>query len=130
MLRPVVRNFWRLLLPFVGNLLNYGFVSSKKAAQGMRVRWFLTGAFAALWLFTGFAATSAALHRCLHEDASASEHQCFFTKYVEGQFLSAPEAQVTVKIPLSISTEPQRPALVQLSTVVTLLPPERAPPVL
>jgi len=110
--------------------VNYGFVNSKKPAKGRRIRWFLASAFAALWLFTGFAATSVALHRCLHDDASASEHQCLFTKYVEGQFLSAPEASVTVKIPLSISTEPQKPALVQLSSIVTLLPPERAPPVL
>jgi len=120
----------RLALPLVGNLLNYGLVISKKPAKGLRVRWFLASAFAALWLFTGFAATSAALHRCLHEDASASEHQCLFTKYVEGQFLNAPEAQVTVRIPLSISTEPQAPAVIELSSVVTLLPPERAPPVL
>jgi len=96
----------------------------------MRVRWFLASAFAALWLFTGFVATSAELHHFLHEDASASEHQCLFTKYAEGQFLSAPEAQVTVRIPSQVLTEAQSHTVVELSSVVCLLPPGRAPPVL
>jgi len=105
-------------------------VSSKKPGKGMRVRWFLTSVFAALWLFTGFAATSAELHHCLHEDAPSAEHQCLFTKYAEGQFLSAPEAQLTVRIHFPVSTKAQPPTVVELSSIVCLLPPERGPPVL
>jgi hypothetical protein len=96
----------------------------------MRVRWFLASVFAALWLFTGFAATSAELHHCLHEDAPAGEHQCLFTKYADGQFLNAPEAQLTVQLPVSVSTKAQSPAVVELSSPVRLLPPGRAPPIL
>ena len=105
-------------------------VSSKKPGKGMRVRWFLASVFAALWLFTGFAATSAELHHCLHEDAPASEHQCLFTKYADGQFLSAPEAQLTFRIPLSTLIKAEAPSVVELPSVVCLLPPERGPPVL
>ena len=105
-------------------------MSSKMPGKGMRVRWFLASAFAVLWLFTGFAATSVQLHHCLHEDASSADHQCLFTKYAEGQFLSAPEAQVTAETPLSASTTAQAPVVVELSSVVCLLPPGRAPPVL
>jgi hypothetical protein len=105
-------------------------VSSKRLGKGTRVRWFLTSVFAALWLFTGFAATSAELHHCLHEEAPASEHQCLFTKYAEGQFLSAPEAQITVRIPFRAPTKAQPAIVIDLPSAVGFLPPGRAPPVL
>ena len=95
-----------------------------------RTRWFLASVFAALWLFTGFAATSSELHHCLHEDAPSSGHQCLFTKYAEGQFVSAPTAQITLQIPLSLSTACPLLAVVELPSSIRLLPPERAPPIL
>lgn len=96
----------------------------------MRVRWFFASALAALWLFTGFAATSAELHHCLHEDAPASDHQCLFTKYAEGQFVNAPTAQIALNIPLPVSVPAQPPPTAKLSSIVSLLPPGRAPPLL
>ena len=105
-------------------------MSSKTSGKATPVRWFLTSVFAALWLFTGFAATSAELHHCLHEEAPASEHQCLFTKYAEGQVLSAPEAQVTISIPFQAPTKAQPAAIIDLPSAIGLLPPGRAPPVL
>jgi hypothetical protein len=96
----------------------------------MRIRWFLASAFAVLWLFTGFAATSSELHHCLHEDAPSSEHQCLFTKYAEGHVVSAPAAQITVQISLCLSAVCPPVEVVELPSVVRLLPPERAPPLL
>ena len=95
-----------------------------------RTRWFPAGVFAALWFFTGFAAASADLHHCLHEDAPSSEHQCLFTKYAEGQFVDAPTAQITLQIPLCLSAMCPPPAVVTLPSLIRLLPPERAPPIL
>ena len=96
----------------------------------MRVRWFLASAFALLWLFTGFAATSSELHHFLHEDAPSSEHQCLFTKYADGHFVSAPVARITLQIPPGISAVCQPVEAVELPSLIRLLPPERAPPVL
>jgi hypothetical protein len=86
--------------------------------------------FAALWLFTGFAAASADLHHCLHEDAPSSEHQCLFTKYAEGHFVNAPTARITLQIPLCLWTVCPLLAEVELPSSNCLLPPERAPPIL
>jgi hypothetical protein len=119
----------QLALPWRGSCCIREVVSSKKPGKGTRVRWFLASVFAALWLFTGFAAASAELHHCLHEDAPSGEHQCLFTKYVDGQFLNAPEAQLTFRIALSISTKAETPAVIELPGIACLLPPERAPPV-
>jgi hypothetical protein len=113
-----------------GKLLHYEVVISKRPGKDMRIRWFLSSVFAALWLFTGFAATSSELHYCLHEDAPSSGHQCLFTKYAEGQFVNAPAARITLQIPLCLSTVCPLPAVVELPTSIRLLPPERAPPIL
>jgi hypothetical protein len=105
-------------------------VSSKRPRKEKRIRWFLASVFAALWLFTGFAATSSELHHCLHEDAPLGAHHCLFTKYAEGQFVGAPTAQIALQIPLCLSTVCPRPAVVELPSLIRLLPPERAPPIL
>jgi hypothetical protein len=105
-------------------------VSSKRPRKETRIRWLLASVLAALWLFTGFAATSSELHHCLHKDASSGEHQCLFTKYAEGQFVNAPTAQITLQIPLCLSAVCPPPAVVKLPSLIRLLPPERAPPVL
>ena len=105
-------------------------MSSKRPGKETRIRWFLASVCAALWLFTGFAATSSELHHCLHEDAPSSEHQCLFTKYAEGQFVSAPTAQITLQIPRCLSTACPLLAVVELPSSIRLLPPERAPPIL
>lgn len=96
----------------------------------MRVRWFLASVFAALWLFTSLAATSAELHHCLHEDAPAGDHQCLFTKLAEGQFVEAPSAQISVSIPLADSPLEQRSLVATPSSGDSFLPPGRGPPVL
>lgn len=105
-------------------------MSSKRPGKEKRIRWFLASVFAALWLFTGFAATSSELHHWLHEDAPTGEHQCLFTKYAEGQFVNTPTARITLQIPLCLSTVCPLPAVVELPGSIRLLPPERAPPVL
>ena len=105
-------------------------VISKRPGKEMQIRWFLASAFAALWLFMGFAATSSQLHHCLHEDAPSSEHQCLFTKYAEGHFVSAPAARITLQIPLCVSAVCPPSAVVELPSLNRLLPPERAPPTL
>jgi hypothetical protein len=105
-------------------------VISKRPGKGMRVRWFFASALAALWLFTGFAASSAELHHCLHEDAPASDHQCLLTKYTEGHFANAPTAEIARNLSPTISAPAQPSAAVELSGVLSLLPPGRAPPLL
>ena len=113
-----------------GNCCTRRVVSSKRPRKQKRIRWFLASVFAALWLFTGFAATSSELHHCLHEDAPSSEHQCLFTKYAEGQFVDAPIARITLQIPRCLSAVCPPPAVVELPSLIRLLPPERAPPIL
>jgi len=105
-------------------------VSAKRPGKEKRIRWLLASAFAALWLFTGFAAASADLHHCLHEDAPSNEHQCLFTKYAQGQFVSAPNAEITPQVSLCLSAVCPQIEVVALPCLIRLLPPERAPPLL
>jgi hypothetical protein len=112
-----------------GNLLHLGIVSPKKASKATRFRWFFANAMVALWLFTGFAAASADLHHCVHDDSQSAEHDCFITKYTDGQFLNAPAAQVQILAPSGFFDFSQCAASNWSSAHLSLLPPGRAPPV-
>lgn len=114
----------RLGLPLAGDLLHLGFVSRKsfKRARGL-----IASVLAALWLFTGFAAVSAELHHCVHDDAP-SEHQCSITKYADGQFLDAPQGVSLGRIEGEFA-EAISSSSADLPIVDFLLPPGRAPPV-
>lgn len=103
-------------------------VTGERNSDRPRRPGFLAGILAALWLFSIVAASSAELHHCLHEDAPASDHQCLFTKFAEGQFVDAPSADNPIHIArLAATLEQQTPAVV-LSRGDSLQPPGRGPP--
>jgi hypothetical protein len=105
-------------------------VTGRRNSKRPRWRGFVAGILAALWLFTGFAAASAELHHCLHEDAPASDHQCLFTKYAEGQFVDAPTETIALDLSPKVFALEQPFATIELPSVLSLLPPGRAPPLL
>jgi len=105
-------------------------VSLQSSSKLRSLRWLIAGATAALWLLTGFLAVSPHWHHCLHEDSQGAEHQCFLTKYSDGQVVFGPDATVRVAPAEELATASQCFRTAPKSSLALLLPPGRAPPLL
>ena len=94
----------------------------------------MRGKAAIAWLMAlmvlslGVLAGSATLHRSIHPDADAAQHQCAVTMFAHGQ-VDAAGVAVAVETPSVVAEFFPSPPIFVFSTVAETLPPGRAPPV-